>query len=69
MLKKLRHFKKHLTPQQYRTIKGQILSRDFEGAEKGIHKLSNRSISTTLENKEVNNNVKTNGNTVGTARD
>lgn len=63
MLKKLRHFKKHLTPQQYRTIKGQILSGDIEGADKGIHKLSN------LKNKEVKNDVKTNGEAVGTARD
>lgn len=62
MLKKLKHFKKHLTPQQYRTIKGQILSGDIEGAKKGIHKLSN------LKHKEVKNDVKTNGEAVGTAR-
>ena len=61
MLKKLRHFKKHLTPQQYRTIKGQILSGDIEGAEKGINKL--------CKQKEVNTEVKTNGEAVGTARD
>lgn len=61
MLKKLRHYKRQLTPQQYRTIKGQILSGDIEGADKGINKLCNQ--------KEVKNNVKTNGEAVGTARD
>lgn len=61
MLKKLRHYKKYLTPQQYRTIKGQILSGDIEGSKKGINKLCNQ--------KEVKNNVKNNGEAVGTARD
>ena len=39
MLKKLRKYGKHLTRQQYRTIKGQILSGDTEGASKGLNKL------------------------------
>lgn len=44
MLKKLRKYGKHLTRQQYRTIKGQILAGDTEGASKGLNKLieSNR---------------------------
>ena len=39
LLKKLRKYGKHLTRQQYRTIKGQILSGDTEGASKGLNKL------------------------------
>lgn len=31
-----------LTPQQYRTLKGQILAGDVEGAEKGLAKLLRR---------------------------
>lgn len=43
LLKKLRKYGKHLTRQQFKTIKGQILSGDTEGASKGLNKLlSNR---------------------------
>lgn len=38
-LKKLKRNKKHLTKQQYRTFKGQILSGNIEGFYKGLHKL------------------------------
>lgn len=31
-----------LTPQQYRTLKGQILAGDVEGAEKGLQRLLKR---------------------------
>lgn len=40
-LKKLKKHKRFFTPQQYRTLKGQILSGDVEGAIKGMHKLIN----------------------------
>ena len=37
--------KKHkLTPQQYLTIRGQILAGDIEGAKKGLARLERRSI-------------------------
>ena len=39
MLKKLRKYGKYLTRQQFKTIKGQILSGDTEGASKGLNKL------------------------------
>lgn len=39
LLKKLKKYGKYLTRQQYRTIKGQILSGDTEGASKGLNKL------------------------------
>ena len=39
MWKLLKYNKKHLTKQQYRTIKGQILVGDVEGARKGLNKL------------------------------
>lgn len=39
MLKKLKKYKKQLSYQQWRTIKGQILSGDIEGASKGLNKL------------------------------
>lgn len=42
LLKKLKKYKKHLTKQQHRTIKGQILSGDTEGASKGLNKLINQ---------------------------
>lgn len=32
-----------LTPQQYKTIKGQVLAGNTEGAEKGLRKLLKRS--------------------------
>lgn len=41
-LKELRKHKRLLSPQQMRTIKGQILSGNVEGALKGLRKLINR---------------------------
>jgi hypothetical protein len=38
-LKKLRGARRYLTPQQYRTIRGQILAGDLGGAEKGLNRL------------------------------
>ena len=37
----LKILKKDLTKQQYRTIRGQILSGDADGARKGMYKLLN----------------------------
>lgn len=37
--------KKNLTKQQYRTIKGQILSGDIEGAMKGLQRLTRKKVS------------------------
>lgn len=42
MWKLLKENKKHLTKQQYRTIKGQIIAGDVEGATKGLNKLIRR---------------------------
>lgn len=42
LLKKLRKYGKDLTRQQYKTIKGQILAGDTEGAAKGMNKLLER---------------------------
>lgn len=39
MWKRLKENKKHLTKQQYRTIKGQLIAGDTQGAEKGLNKL------------------------------
>ena len=39
-LQKLKRNKRYLTPQQYRTFKGQILSGDIEGFYKGLKKLT-----------------------------
>ena len=39
LLKKLSKYGKYLTRQQFKTIKGQILSGDTEGASKGLNKL------------------------------
>ena len=39
MWKRLKQNKKHLTKQQYRTIKGQLIVGDIQGAEKGLNKL------------------------------
>ena len=41
-LRDLKHECKNLTPQQYRTLKGQILAGDIEGAEKGLRRLLRR---------------------------
>lgn len=38
----LRRERENLTPQQFRTLKGQILAGDIEGAEKGLRKLLRR---------------------------
>ena len=40
--KSLDNFKNNLTSQQYKTIKGQALAGDIEGAEKGLKKLRQR---------------------------
>lgn len=40
--KSLDNFKKNLTSQQYKTLKGQALAGDIEGAEKGLEKLRQR---------------------------
>ena len=39
MWKRLKENKKNLTRQQYRTIKGQLIAGDTNGAEKGLNKL------------------------------
>lgn len=39
MWKRLKENKKHLTKQQYRTIKGQLIAGDIEGANKGLNRL------------------------------
>ena len=41
-MKDLKRHKKHLTKQQYRTLKGQILVGDKEAAMKGLKKILKR---------------------------
>lgn len=41
----LKTHRKHLTKQQYSTIKGQILSGNIEGAIKGMNKLIRKKVS------------------------
>ena len=41
-LKKLKNSRPYLSKQQYRTIKGQALSGDIDGAEKGLNLLLRR---------------------------
>ena len=41
-MKKLKNCGPYLTKQQYRTIKGQALSGDIDGAEKGLNSLLRR---------------------------
>ena len=41
-LTKLNSYKDKLTKQQYKTLKGQILSSDYIGAKKGLKKLLER---------------------------
>lgn len=41
-MKKLKDSRPYLTKQQYRTVKGQALSGDIDGAEKGLNLLLNR---------------------------
>lgn len=38
---RLKQYKHRLTPQQYKTIRGQILAGDIDGALRGLQKLSN----------------------------
>lgn len=47
MWKRLKDNKKYLTKQQYRTIKGQIIAGDTEGAAKGLNRLLKRQKSGT----------------------
>ncbi len=39
MWKLLKDSREYLTHQQYKTIKGQIIAGDVEGARKGLHRL------------------------------
>ncbi len=39
LLSRLKQNRQHLTKQQIKTIRGQILAGDLEGAEKGLNKL------------------------------
>ena len=41
-MKKLKNSRPYLTKQQYRTIKGQALSGDIDGAQKGLNLLLRR---------------------------
>lgn len=41
-MNKLKNSRTYLTKQQYRTIKGQALSGDIDGAEKGLNSLLRR---------------------------
>ena len=41
MLQQLKQHRQLLTKQQIRTLKGQILAGDVEGAEKGLNKILN----------------------------
>lgn len=41
-IRNLKHNKRQLTLQQYRTIKGQALSGDIDGAKKGLCKIIKR---------------------------
>ena len=43
-LKRIRRYKPLLTTQQMRTLKGQVLSGDIEGAMRGLDKLIKRSL-------------------------
>ena len=40
----LKTHKKDLTKQQFRTIKGQIISGNIEGAMKGLHRLTGKEV-------------------------
>ena len=41
-LRELRKYKDHLTRQQFKTLRGQVLNGDSEGAKKGLKKILNR---------------------------
>jgi hypothetical protein len=43
-LRELRKYKDHLTKQQFKTLRGQIINGDCEGAKKGLKKILNRRI-------------------------
>ena len=43
-MKKLKNSRPYLSKQQYRTIKGQALSGDIDGAEKGLNSLLRRCV-------------------------
>lgn len=43
-LEKLKLYRKYLTTQQYKTLKGQILSGELLGAEKGTQKLLKKGV-------------------------
>lgn len=44
MMFKLRSQQLSMTPQQFRTIKGQIIAGDFVGAEKGLDRIQKKSL-------------------------
>jgi hypothetical protein len=41
-LRELRKYKDHLTKQQFKTLRGQVINGDCEGAKKGLKKILNR---------------------------
>jgi len=41
-LRELRKHKDHLTKQQFKTLRGQVINGDCEGAKKGLKKILNR---------------------------
>lgn len=43
MWKRLKECKKYLTKQQYRTIRGQLIAGDVQGAMKGLDRLMRKS--------------------------
>ena len=45
MYRMLKKYRPYLTRQQYKTIKGQIIAGDYNGAEKGLKKLLRRNVS------------------------
>lgn len=47
MWKWLKDSRKYLTKQQYRTIKGQLIAGDIDGARKGLNRLLNKQKSGT----------------------
>lgn len=49
MYKMLKKYKPYLTKQQYKTIKGQIITGDYVGAEKGLKKLATRNRERKME--------------------
>jgi hypothetical protein len=41
-LRELRKYKDHLTKQQFKTLRGQVINGDCVGAKKGLEKILNR---------------------------